>query len=92
MGTVYTPPEPEVLEAAIEAQVQRRVAMALDDIPARSLSMKEVADLQSLLERERRVRWLATSIRTLLVYVAAVVAGLTVGYEALRAAIKKLVE
>lgn len=92
MGTVYTPPEPEVLEAAIEAQVQRRVAMALDDIPARSFSTKEVADLQSLLERERRVRWLATSIRTLLVYVAAVVAGLTVGYEALRAAIKKLAE
>ena len=92
MGTVYTPPEPEVLEAAIEAQVQRRVAMALDDIPARSLSTKEVADLQSLLERERRVRWLATSIRTLLVYVAAVVAGLTVGYEALRAAIKNLAE
>lgn len=92
MGTVYTPPEPEVLEAAIEAQVQRRVAMALDDIPARSLSTKEVADLQSLLERERRVRWLATSIRTLLVYVAAVVAGLTVGYEALRAVIKKLAE
>jgi hypothetical protein len=35
---------------------------------------------------------LATSLRTLLVYVAAVVAGATVGWEALRAAARKLVE
>lgn len=82
----------DALEAAIEERAQRRVAMALDDLRDRLLTPAEAAELRGLLERERRFRWLATSLRTLLVYVAAVVAGATVGWEALRAAARKLVE
>lgn len=90
--SIRTPAEPDVLEQAVEERTQRRVAMALDEMRDRLLTQAEAAELRALLERERRMRWLATSLRTLLVYIAAVVAGATVGWEALRAAVRRLAE
>lgn len=57
------------------------------------LSEKEVYELRDLLERDKRARWLWASLRTWAIWIAAVLGGITLGWEALgkllRAAVGK---
>jgi hypothetical protein len=54
------------------------------------LTDSEMGELRSLLEQDRRTRWLWSTARTWALWVTAVVAGLTVGVDALKTIVKKL--
>ena len=47
------------------------------------LTENEIAELRRIIESERRMRWLWASMRSLAVWIAAIVTGVTVGYQAL---------
>lgn len=47
------------------------------------LTEAEIAEVRRIIESERRMRWLWASMRSLAVWIAAIVTGVTVGYQAL---------
>lgn len=75
----------------IERETQERVARALDEVQGRMLTADEAAAVRSMIERDKRVQWLWSSARTMAIWIAAVVAGATVGYDALRTMLKRIV-
>jgi len=50
---------------------------------AESLTNGEIAELRRIIEAERRMRWLWSSMRNLAVWIVAIITGVTVGYQAL---------
>jgi hypothetical protein len=63
----------------------------VDKLAAGTLTAEDVSALRLLLEQDRRVRWMWASARTGALWVSAVVLGFTVGVDALRTVIKRLV-
>lgn len=64
---------------------------SVDRLQERTLDEKDVTAIRDLLEADRRTRWLWSSARAWAVWIAAVVAGYTVGLEALKSILKRLV-
>jgi len=62
------------------------------ELEARSFSESEMDTLREMLEQDRRTRWLWSTARAWALWITAVVAGLTVGLDALKAAIKRLAQ
>ena len=60
-----------------------------DELP---FTATERAELRRLMESERRAKWLWGSIRVWALWVTAVVAAVTVGREALKAAARSLLQ
>ena len=63
----------------------------VDRIERTQLSPEDLAALRLLLEQDRRTRWLWTTARTWALWVTAVVAGMTVGLDALKTVLKRLI-
>lgn len=57
---------------------------------AQQLSAPELVAVRELLEADRRWAWIATSLKTWALWIAALVAGATVGVETLKTIIKTL--
>lgn len=55
-----------------------------------ALTDEEVQELRELLEREKRVTWLWSTARTWAVWIAAVVGGVTIGWDTLSKIIRSL--
>ena len=64
---------------------------SVDRIEERMPSPEDAAALKALLEVDRRTRWLWATARAWAVWIAAVVAGYTVGIDALKAILKRLI-
>ena len=62
----------------------------LDRIEKAQLSTKELDELRALLDADRKAKWLWASVRTWALWVTAVVAGFTIGVDALKALLKRL--
>lgn len=54
------------------------------------LSAAEILAVRELLESDRRWKWVVTGLKTWALWITAIVAGATVGLEALKTAIKAL--
>jgi hypothetical protein len=63
----------------------------IDRMEKGQLSADDIAALRVLLEQDRRTRWLWTTARTWALWVTAVVAGLTIGLDALKTVLKRLI-
>lgn len=83
-------PAGESKEAAALWTANDALDERIDALEARELQDKEIAALRELLEQDRRTRWVWATARTWALWVAAVGAGLTVGYDFLRTLIKRL--
>lgn len=81
----------EQKEGEIERRTQERVSRLLGQLDSRLLTESEVVTMREMIERDKRVQWLWSSARTFAIWIAAVVAGVTVGYDALRTMLKRLV-
>jgi hypothetical protein len=55
-----------------------------------ALTDEEVQALRDLLERDRRVTWLWSTARTWAVWIAAVVGGVTIGWDTLAKIVRSL--
>lgn len=78
----------------IDAQLWAALAdlqKSIDRVHDRTLSAEELTALREMLEAERRMRWMWATARTWAVWITAVVAGYTVGIDALKAILKRLV-
>ena len=62
----------------------------IDQVERNQLPPEDIAALRLLLEQDRRTRWLWTTARTWALWVTAVVAGMTVGLDALKTMLKRL--
>lgn len=67
------------------------LAKNLERVEKVQLSQAELDAIRLLLEQDRRTRWLWTTARTWALWVTAVVAGLTIGLDALKTVLKRLV-
>jgi hypothetical protein len=72
-----------------ELDALARMVSALE-LRVDAFSVEEIERLHKLLESDARMRWLWETIRTWALWVAAVVAALTVGLDSIRAAIRRL--
>jgi hypothetical protein len=91
LGTVVGQTD-EQKEREIERRTQERVALLLDTLDARLPTEAEMLAIRQMILSDGRVRWLWGAARTTAIWIAAVVAGVTVGFDALRAAVRRLVE
>jgi len=57
---------------------------------AEALTSGEIAELRRIIEGERRMRWLWSTIRNIAVWIVAVITGVTVGYQAISDVVKGL--
>jgi len=57
---------------------------------AEALTSGEIAELRRIIESERRMRWLWSTIRNIAVWIVAVITGVTVGYQAISDVVKGL--
>jgi hypothetical protein len=64
---------------------------SIDRMEKGQLSADDLAAVRVLLEQDRRTRWLWTTARTWALWVTAVVAGLTIGLDALKTVLKRLI-
>lgn len=61
-----------------------------EDKPLCPFSDEEIKQLRQILEAERNMKWLWSTMRNLAVWVAAILTGITVGYQALIDVVKHL--
>jgi hypothetical protein len=54
------------------------------------LTDEEKIEIRSIIEKDKRWKWLATTMRNVAAWIVAVIAGLTLGYDWLVKAISKL--
>ena len=66
------------------------ITRTLDAMESRQLSEDDIAAIRVLLEQDRRTRWLWTTARTWALWIAAVAAGVTIGVDALKIVLKRL--
>jgi len=66
--------------------VERRSEPRVED----ALTHGEIAELRRIIESERRMRWLWSTLRNVAVWIVAVITGITVGYQALSDVVKGL--
>lgn len=64
---------------------------SFDEDATRPFSKKEIAEIRAMVTRDTRVQWLWSSLRIGAVWVAAVVAGVTIGFDALKLLLKRLI-
>jgi hypothetical protein len=89
--------ERETAEAAdshrkmvIERQLREYLLREYGDLDKRLLSETEVVSVKKLLEQDARTQWLWSTARTWLLFIAAAVTGVTLGINALRDVLKRL--
>lgn len=88
------PPQRGLSSEEIDAQIWAALAdlqKSLDRLADRTLSEADMTAIRELLEADRRTRWLWSTARAWAVWIAAVVAGYTVGLDALKAILKRLI-
>lgn len=73
----------EEFAARILAEYQRQAQ-------AQCLTAAELLEVRELLETRRRWEWIRTGLKAGAIWIAAIVAGATVGLEALKATVKAL--
>jgi hypothetical protein len=73
---------------AREREIDRRVQ---DYLTSHLLTDEELRAIRTLLEQDARTRWLWSTARTWLLFIAAAVTGLTLGLDALKAIARKLI-
>lgn len=81
--------DPERLAKAVEDALGS-IEERLQAIERRLPSEEDTKALRVIIERDARVQWLWSSARTWALWVAAIVAGWTVGTDAVRALLKRL--
>jgi len=81
-----TPPPDE----SGRAFAQRLLAEHEKQAHAQQLNAAELVAVRELLEADRRWKWVAAGVKTWALWIAAVVAGSTVGLEAIKTAVKAL--
>jgi len=65
---------------------ERRLETRKED----ALTNGEIAELRRIIESERRMRWLWTTLRNVAVWIVAIITGITVGYQALVDVVRSL--
>lgn len=63
----------------------------IDTIAAAQLTAEDIASLRVIIEQDRRTRWLWSTARAWALWITAVVAGWTIGVDALKSALKRLI-
>jgi hypothetical protein len=94
-----TPPQHDDRHTTVNPErLARVVEDALESIELRLLSIErrlpteaEAAAIRVLIESDARVRWLWSTARTWAIWVTAIVAGATVGFDALKTVLKRLI-
>jgi hypothetical protein len=82
------------LEAKDDESVWRALDMLGDSIERLEKSLptaKELEGIRKIVERDTRVEWIWSTARTWTLWIAAVVTGFTIGVDALKAVLKRLV-
>lgn len=64
----------------------------MSDLHEPELTDDEKIEIRSIIEKDKRWKWLATTMRNVAAWIVAVIAGLTLGYDWLVKAISKLGE
>ena len=85
--------QPDKIEKAIWnaiGDLQKSMDTLDTKLDSRQLSDTDWAAFSEMLEADKRNRWLWSSARTWAIWITAVVAGLTVGIDALKTIIKRL--
>lgn len=87
-------PTEEIEEAhrkvLIERAIREYITSKFGDLDKRLLDEEEAIKVRSLLEQDARTQWLWSTARTWLLFIAAAVTGVTLGLEALKALLKRL--
>jgi hypothetical protein len=68
-----------------------RLSERVDELTAAQLTADDLASLRIIIEQDRRTRWLWSTARAWALWISAVVAGATIGLDALKTAIKRLI-
>ena len=76
--------------AVIERVVRQYLEQEYGLLEARLLSPLEVDKVKKLLEQDARTQWLWSTARTWLLFIAAAVTGVTLGIDALKTVLKRL--
>ncbi len=76
---------------AVVAEETAPLRDALAKMKDAQLTEEDSKALREMLEQDRRTRWLWSTARAWAVWIAAVVAGYTIGLDALKAMLKRLV-
>lgn len=79
------PPRPDEQEFT-----RRLLAEHEQQAHAQQLSAAELLAVRELLESDRRWKWVVSGLKTWALWITALVAGATVGIEALKSAVKAL--
>ena len=77
--------EPSIVE------VLNDLSARVDKIAAAQLTAEDIASLRVIIEQDRRTRWLWSTARAWALWISAVVAGATIGLDALKTAVKRLI-
>ena len=67
------------------------ISERVDKIAATQLTAEDVQALRVIIEQDKRTRWLWSTARAWALWVSAVVAGATIGMDALKTALKRLI-
>jgi hypothetical protein len=87
--------QPDSLEShrrfIAERHVREYLLREFGDLDKRLLMEHETVSVRKLLEQDARTQWLWSTARTWLLFIAAAVTGVTLGINALRDVLKRLV-
>ena len=78
-------------QAVIERHVRTYLAREFGDLDKRLLTEVEAINVKRLLEQDARTQWLWSTARTWLLFIAAAVTGVTLGINALKDVLKRLI-
>ena len=73
-----------------ERQIREYLLREFGDLDKRLLLEHETVSVRKLLEQDARTQWLWSTARTWLLFIAAAVTGVTLGINALRDVLKRL--
>lgn len=79
-------------QVTIERHIREYITREFGDLDRRLLTEVEIASVKKLLEQDARTQWLWSTARTWLLFIAAAVTGVTLGINALRDVLKRLIQ
>ena len=78
-------------KVVFEQHLREYLSREFGDMDKRLLLEHEIASVRKLLEQDARTQWLWSTARTWLLFVAAAVTGVTLGLDALKTVLKRLI-
>lgn len=78
-------------KVVFEQHIREYLTREYGDMDKRLLLEHEAVNVRKLLEQDARTQWLWSTARTWLLFVAAAVTGVTLGLDALKTVLKRLI-